>query len=272
MPTPSSSYETAFEGFERLTHTAAGFAHEVFKIGDGPAVIVIHEMPGLHPGVLAFARKIADVGLSAWCPSLFGTPGRPVSRSYIAGQLLRGLCVRREINAWAAGRSSPITEWLRDLARHAHQACGGRGVGAIGTCFTGGFALAMMTEPAVVAPVLSQPSLPLAAGPGSAARAACIDASPEEIAHARHRFETEGLSMIGLRFEGDPACPRERFDALSEALGPAFERWDIDPAEAAPGPMAHPHSVLTLNLRADGLTRAAEDRVIAFFREQTGAA
>jgi hypothetical protein len=49
-------------------------------------------------------------------------------------------------------------------------------------CFTGGFALAMMTEPAVVAPVLSQPSLPLAFDPGKARRAPTIDSSPEEIA------------------------------------------------------------------------------------------
>lgn len=262
---------STFAGFERTTHSAAGFEHEVFRIGAGPAVIVIHELPGLHPGVLEFARRIAGAGLSAWCPSLFGRAGRPVTRTYLAGEFIRRICVRGEIDAWASGRSSPVTAWLRDLARHAHRVCGGQGVGAVGMCFTGGFALAMMTEPSVVAPVLAQPSLPLASGPGGARRAARIDASPEEIAHARRRFDTEGLSMIGLRFEGDRACPRARFDALSEAFGPAFERWDIDPAEGAAGPMGHPHSVLTLNLRSDGLTKAAEERVIAFFRDRTGA-
>jgi dienelactone hydrolase len=136
-------------------------------------------------------------------------------------------------------------------------------------CFTGGFALAMMTEPAVVAPVLSQPSLPL--GSKNPRRAAGIGVSPAEIACARRRFEDEDLSMIGLRFHGDPFVPDARFETLKREFGDRFEAIELDPGDAAPGPLKHPHSVLTLNLREDGPTKAAEQRVIEFFKARTGA-
>ena len=261
------SYAQALSDFERFDFTEPPYTRPVFRKGAGPAVIVIHEMPGLHPVVLDFARAVAAAGMTVFCPSLFGEPGRPVSTGYMMTEGLKTMCVRREFNAWAADRSSPIADWLRALARHAHAECGGKGVGAVGMCFTGGFALAMMTEPAVTAPVLSQPSLPM----GKANKGA-IGVSPEEIACARRRFETEGLSMIGLRFKGDPLVPDERFDRYTAEFGEKFERWDIDPAEARPfPPLKHPHSVLTLGLKGEGATQKAKERVIQFFRERTGA-
>src|SRR5204863_6550210 len=132
-------------------------------------------------------------------------PGRPVSLSYALGTMLRTICIRREFNVWANGRSSPIVEWLRALARRAHAECGGKGVGAVGMCFTGGFALALMTEPSVVAPVLSQPSMPIATG--SAKRAAGFDATEAEVSCAKARMAAEDLSMIGLRFKSDKMVP-----------------------------------------------------------------
>ena len=178
------------------------------------------------------------------------------------------MCVRREFNVWAGGKSSPIVDWLRALARQAHAECGGNGVGAVGMCFTGGFALAMMTEPSVVAPVLSQPSMPatLFAGKDS------LDVSPYEMATARRRFDEEGLSCIGLRFKSDKLVPDERFALLRRELGDKFEAIELEDADSAPGPVAA-HSVLTLNLIDEdaSATRAAEARVIEFFRQRTGA-
>jgi hypothetical protein len=130
--------------------------------------------------------------------------------------MLSAICIHREFNVWLTVRSSPIVEWLRALARKAHAECGGRGVGAIGMCFTGGFALAMMTESSVVAPVLSQPLLPAAAM--SKRGAAGIDAAQEEVACARKRFEDENLSMIGLRFKSDRSVPDARFETLSPRI------------------------------------------------------
>lgn len=260
-PDPLAGY-TAFE----FTH--GSWTRPVFRKGSGPAVIVIHEMPGLHPLVVRFADRVAEAGMTVYYPSLFGSPGRPVSAGYALREMVGAICVRREFHVWSTDRSSPIVDWLRALARTAHAACGGRGVGAVGMCFTGGFALAMMTEPAVVAPVVSQPSLPLPAG--SKRRAAGIGVSVHEIACARRRFEAEDLSMIGLRFFGDDFVPDARFATYRHTFGDRFEAIEIDPKGAAPGPMK-PHSVLTIHLREDGPTKAAERRVIDFFRQRTGA-
>ena len=134
-------------------------------------------------------------------------------------------------------------------------------------CFTGGYALAMMTEPAVVAPVLSQPSMPAVT---NAASRAAFDCSAAEIACARRRFEDEDLSMIGLRFKSDVLVPDARFARYREEFGDRFEGYEFEDADAKPA-FIPPHSVLTLHLKEEGPTKAAEQRVIQFFRERTGA-
>lgn len=264
----------AFTRFD-FTDPAGRWTRPVYRRGSGPAVIVIHEMPGLHPLVLRFAARVAEAGMTVFCPHLFGDAGKDMPRLAAAGAMLRGMCIRREFAAWSTDRSSPIVDWLKALARQAHQECGGRGVGAVGMCFTGNFALAMMTEPSVVAPVLSQPSMPLALGPGAARRGAALGVSPAEIKCARQRMEDEDLTMLGLRFEGDTFVPPERFEALRAALGPRFEGVELDPKDAAASAqMAMAHSVLTFHLNdddPDGPTKQLEQRVIAFFKQRTAA-
>ena len=260
---------SALDGFTRFEFDDGRWTREVYRIGSGPAVIVIHEMPGLHPGVLAFARDVAAAGMTVFCPSLFGEPAKPVSMGYTIGEIAKTLCVRREFTAWATDRSSPIVDWLRALARQAHKECGGKGVGAVGMCFTGGFALAMMTEPSVVAPVMSQPSLPF----GKKGRGA-IGCSAAEISCARTRFETEDLSLLALRFKSDALVPHARFETLKREFGDHVETIELDDADAAKGVPMAPHSVLTLHLdRADplGPTMRTRDKVIAFFKARTAA-
>lgn len=257
--------EDVLAGFERFEFGDGRWSREVYKIGSGPAVIVIHEVPGLHPGVLAFARDLAEAGLTAYCPSLFGKPAKPVTRGYAIGVILKNICVRREFSVWKDGRSSPIVDWLRALARKAHEDCGGKGVGAVGMCFTGGFALAMMTEPAVVAPVLSQPSLPLKDKGG-------LDCSASELACAKRRFKDEDLSLLALRFSSDKLVPDARIERLKAEFGDKVEVVELADADAAPGMPMAPHSVLTLHLHRsipDSGTMKARDKVIAFFRERT---
>jgi dienelactone hydrolase len=260
----------ALADYAAFSFTDGPWTRTVYRRGHGPGVIIIHEMPGLHPLVVRFADRVAAAGMTVFLPSLFGTPGKEVSIGYAVGEILKGICIRREFTVWATDRSSPIVDWLRALARKAHAECGGRGVGAVGMCFTGGFALAMMTEPAVTAPVLSQPSLPLPLG--SKKRAAGIAVSEAEIACARRRFSEENLSMIGLRFRGDAVVPDARFETYKKTFGDKFEAIELDPKDAAPAPMA-PHSVLTIHLddRPGTPTKRAEERVIAFFKERTGA-
>ncbi len=263
-----ADYETALSQYGKFDFTSGRWTRRVYLRGAGPAVIVIHEIPGLHPLVIRFADRVAAAGMTVYLPILFGDPGRPVTNGYVMRSMLAAICIRREFNVWSLGKSSPIVEWLRALARKAHAECGGRGVGAVGMCFTGGFALAMMTEPVLVAPVLSQPSMPAAIG--SKKRAADIDATREEIECARRRFAGEGLSMIGLRFKSDKAVPDARFATYAREFGDKFEAIELEDTDARPSDRP-PHSVLTIHLREDGPTKAAEQRVIAFFKERTGA-
>ncbi len=262
------NHPEALAGYERHEFEDTCWIRPVYRKGEGPAVIIIHEMPNLHPLVARFADRVAAAGMTVYLPSLFGEDGRGPTPAYAVGQIFQAICIRREFNVWANGRSSPIVDWLRNLARHAHAECGGKGVGALGMCFTGGFALAMMTEPSVVAPVLSQPSLPF----GRKGRG-MIDASPAEIACAKQRMETEDLTLMGLRFKGDGLVPDERFQMLKTTFGDRFEAIELNPKDARPGTGMSPHSVLTIHLvdEPNSPTKKAEDRVIAFFKARVGA-
>jgi dienelactone hydrolase len=254
------------EGFEesRFTHERATRA--VFRCGTGPAVVVVHEIPGITPEVADFGRRVAASGLTAVLPVLFGTPGKPLSHGYLVEQLALA-CIRREFTTFAIGRSSPVTDWLRALCRRVHGECGGPGVGAIGMCLTGGFALAMMVDPAVTAPVLSQPSCPF---PITASHRSAIDVSPAELAVVKRRV-AEGVGVLGLRFTHDRACPPERFATLRRELGAGFEAIEIDSSPGNPhGIPSSAHSVLTVDLvdRAGHPTHAALERVLGRFRER----
>jgi dienelactone hydrolase len=255
----------AISGFTTAPHSHLGETREVYRRGHGPAVIVMSEIPGITPQVAAFATRVADAGFSVWMPQLFGTPLRPISAGYMA-QSLAKICIGREFSVLASNQSSPIVDWLRALAREAHEACGGPGVGAIGMCLTGNFGLAMMLDAPVIAPVLSQPSLP-AAIPG---KRNALHVSPAEIAAAHDKIDNQGARILGLRFNGDFMCPAGRFKALQQAFGAAFEGISLDPKHANPEGFGTPHSVLTTHLidEAGQPTRAALDRTLAFLREQ----
>lgn len=261
-------YEAALADYTKFDFTHEGRTYPVYRRGSGPAVIIMHEMPGLHPLVIQFADRVAAAGMTVFLPSLFGTPGKPASRGYALTTALGVLCIRREFYVWRGDRSSPVVDWLKALSRQAHAECGGKGVGAVGMCFTGGFALAMMTDPSVVAPVLSQPSLPMARGqPKPSAQ---IGLSPNEIACVKGRMADEDLSVIGLRFKSDVLVPDARFETYRREFGDRFEAIELEDEDAKPA-FIPPHSVLTLHLKEDGPTKAAEQRVIQFFRERTGA-
>jgi dienelactone hydrolase len=256
-------------GFQCSGLTLDGRRRAVYRRGQGRAVIVMSEVPGITPQVAGFAARVADAGFSVWMPQLFGTPMRPLTPASVASTLAR-VCISREFRLLAANRSSPIVDWLRALARHAHAECGGPGVGAIGMCLTGNFALAMMLDAPVIAPVLSQPSLP---GGLTHAQRSGLHASPEEIAAAHEKINRHGARILGLRFTGDPMCRKERFERLRQEFGDAFEGIEIDSKHARPGTGTPAHSVVTTHLidEAGQPTRAALDRVLGFFHEQLAA-
>jgi dienelactone hydrolase len=261
----ADDYAAALEGFEASEFAHEGTARPVYRAGSGPAVIVIHEMPGLHPGVVEFGRRVVAAGFSATLPSLFGTPGRPIGALYTAGSILQG-CVAREFTTWALDRTSPITTWLRALAAAEHDRCGGPGVGAVGMCFTGGFALGMMVDDRMLAPVLSQPSLPFGIGKR---RQAAVGVSDADLDVVKQR--PDGACVMGLRFSEDRFVPRERFRTLRDALGDRFIDVEIDSSKGNPHQIKRvAHSVLTRDLvpRDGHPTQDALQRVLAFFRDR----
>ena len=253
-------------GFTTVAFSHDGVSREVFRAGHGPAVIVMTEIPGITPQVARFAQWVADAGFSVFMPQLIGTPMKPITRSRALLEIAR-VCISREFRVLAANESSPIVDWLRALARDAHAQCGGPGVGAVGMCLTGNFALSMMLDAPVLAPVLSQPSLP---GGFTAKARAALHASPAAIAAAHEKIDQHGARILGLRFHGDPMCPPERFKRLREEFGDAFEGIEIDSKHANPDAMKPAHSVLTTHLidAAGEPTRAALDRTLAFLTEQ----
>jgi dienelactone hydrolase len=257
----------ALDDFISETFSFGGTERRVFRSGEGTAVIVMAEMPGITPAVAAFARRVRDRGHTVFLPHMFGEPGREPGAAAYATSLVPG-CVSKEFRAFAMRTTAPAIDWLRALARHAHEQCGGPGVGAVGMCFTGGFALAMSTEPEMLAPVLSQPSLPLPIG---SRRSRDLGLSDLDLLKVTERVREDDLCVLGLRFSGDRLVPAERFASLRRHLGDNFIGVDIDSSRGNPwGHRTAAHSVLTEDLidEPGQPTREALEQVLDFLDER----
>ena len=243
--------DSLLNSWSRSTFEAAGLNREVYRKGSGPVVIVVHEIPGITPAVLRFAEDVVAAGFTVAMPNLIGTPGRDVSGGYLASSMLK-VCISREFTNLATNRTSPVISWLRALARKLHGETGGKGVGAVGMCFSGGFALGMMVDDIMIAPVLSQPSLPFAIGKN---RAADLNLSPDDAAVVAQRA-ADGCQVLGLRFTGDKLVG-DRFSALRELIGDAFVAIEL------PSKDPKDHSVLTEQRDEESV-----QRVLSFFSEK----
>jgi dienelactone hydrolase len=255
--------EADLSGWSASPFTGGGYTHDVYRKGNGPGVVLIPELPGIHPGVLGLGNHLVDNGFTVAVPSLFGEPGKPTTAGYANATIARA-CVAKEFAAFATNKPRPVSLFLRALARDLNASTPGKGVGVIGQCFTGGFALAAAVDDSVLAPVLSQPSVPLPLG---LTRRRDTGLSEPEMATITDRCANEGLCAMGLRFSEDRMSPRQRFTALKERLGDAFEVIEIDSRpgnEGGFGKMAH--SVLTLEVReVDGQPAyEARKRVVEF--------
>ncbi len=246
-----SDHDDVLDGWERGDFSSAGISHDTYRRGSGPVVLVIHEIPGITPTVARFANEVVERGFTVVMPDLVGTPGKAPSKAYLAGSMAK-ICVAREFTTLALRRTSPVVAWLRALARSLHAQVGGPGVGAVGMCFSGGFALGMMVDDIMIAPVLSQPSLPFVVG---GARGADLNLSPDDEAAVISRA-ADGCQVLGLRFIGDKLVG-DRFATLREKLGDAFIAIEL------PSAAASDHSVLT-EQRDD----ASVDRVLDFLAEK----
>ena len=266
MTDRSMKVDDSLEDFARRDITLDGMTKRVYVAGSGPAVIVMTEMPGISPHVARFSRWVRDAGFAVYMPSLFGRDGA-VPGVEEGTAVFQAACVSAEFRALGGNQTSPVTTWLRSLARLALGECGGAGVGAIGMCFTGNFALTMMLEASMLAPVLSQPSLPLKDPAG-------LEIAPEDIKAIRDRLEREDLTVMAYRFAGDRFCRAERFAAYAAALGDRFigrvlpdSAANTDVAPFFARHVACPHSVVTAHLidEAGQPTIAARDEILSFF-------
>ncbi len=269
MPQRSMNEDDPLEDLDHRPIALDGVTKLVHVSGRGPAVIVMTEMPGISPHVARFARWVREAGFTVYMPSLFGRDGA-VPGVDEGTTIFRRACISAEFRAFGGNESSPMTKWLRVLARLAHQECGGPGVGAIGMCFTGNFALTMMLEASMLAPVLSQPSLPLDNPAG-------LEIAPDELSAVRERLDRENLSVLAFRFDGDPYCTAQRFAAYSEALGDRFISRVLPASAGNPDTppffakvVPAPHSVVTAHLvdEAGHPTIHARDEILAFFAKR----
>ena len=242
---------TELEGWQRGEFSAAGFTHTTYRKGTGPGVVVVHEIPGITPSVLRFAEEVVAAGFTVVMPLLVGEVGRDVSQGYLMGSMSK-ICVSREFTTMAMKKTSPVIAYLRALARQLHEDVGGPGVGAIGMCFSGGFALGMMLDDLMVAPVLSQPSLPFAMGRG---RSADLNLSPDDAVVIANRAAA-GCQVLGLRYTGDKLVG-DRFTSLRTLLGDAFLAVEF------PSTKKSDHSVLTEQRQEEGVAQ-----VLGFLREK----
>ncbi len=241
----------ALEDWSKGSFTAATLTRDTYRKGSGPVVIVVHEIPGITPAVERFANDVVNAGFTVVMPDLVGTPGKKVSGGYTISSMLK-VCISREFTNMALNKTSPIISWLRALSRSLHQEVGGKGVGAVGMCFSGGFALGMMVDDIMVAPVLSQPSMPFAIGKS---RAADLNLSPDDAAVIAERA-AQGCQVLGLRFDKDKLVG-DRFSSLRSLLGDAFIAVEI------PSRSPKDHSVLTEQRDEDSV-----QRVLQFFSEK----
>jgi len=181
-----STFEFASEGFPART---------VYKKGAGPAVVLLHELPGMIPECVDLGRRIAAAGFTVHMPLLFDQPDRSLSVGRTLG-LVAQICISQEFYCFAKYQSSPITQWLKALCRKAHADSGGPGVGVIGMCLTGGFVLSLMADASVMAPVASQPSLPIGITRG---HRAALGVSEDDLEAAKTRAESE-VPLLAIRF------------------------------------------------------------------------
>jgi dienelactone hydrolase len=264
---PDSAPVATLEGWRLTPFTGGGLTYDVYENGSGPGVVLIPEVPGMTPEVLGLAEHLVDSGFTVAVPSPFGIPGKPATVGYTLRTVSR-LCVSAEFRAFATDAHRPITDFFRAVAADLAGRTPASGVGVIGMCFSGGFALATAVDGSVLASVMSQPAVPFPLGK---ARSADPGLSQAELQTVIDRTANDGLCVMGLRFSEDASVPAARFAGLKARLGDAFEVIQLDSSPGnAGGFSTGAHSVLTGEVRENPANEAFETRarVVDFLRAQ----
>lgn len=246
--------------FSRSTFTHDDISHYVYSAGEGPPIIVIHELPGMTKDCVLFAERLIAQGFRVHLPLLFGRPGQNPAPI----RFLLKLCISKEFYLFKHNKTSPVVNWLRALVRQVESESQTAGVGMIGMCLTGGFAIPLLVEDAVKAPVLSQPSMPLGF---SMASKQALGVSPEDLEIAIKRVQA-GQQLLAFRFDKDPFCSAEKMEVYKETFGEAFEYHELPAAQQPPGMGCH--SVFTAHFvdKTGHPTKDALGRLIEFYKEK----
>lgn len=255
------------DGFSRRPRAGPGWGEILVSVNDGKPVILLHEIPSITPEVMYLARVIAASGFRVYLPSFMGRPGRNPGIWDQTGALWK-LCVNEAIGGLRRGEHTrPAAVGLRALAREISDDHGGAGVGIVGLCMTGGFALATATEPVIRASVACEPSLPISL-PLTAQDG--IDISPDDQKILAARMASGDLAAMLYRFQGDKISPCKRLGRCGELFGAGFASRCLPDAAADPARKGFPphHCVVTNHLvEAQGsLTLAARDEILAFLK------
>ncbi|MGH9799452.1 MAG: dienelactone hydrolase family protein [Blastocatellia bacterium] len=248
------------DGYQEFDFPIEDKPRRVFWRGEGPGVLILHELPGMSEACLELGRIIAKEGFRVYLPLMFGKPGE-----HNALLNLVRVCLQREFNLWSKNAPSRITTSLRELSRHIHSECGGKGIGAIGMCLTGNVVISLMVDEHLMAPILSQPSLPLTFF--NAEKKASLGVPAADIDAARNR----NIPVLGLKFELDPVCPKARFATLQQGLGENFDGFVIEAKDYEQHNIEpRAHAVLTDHFRnqAGHPTREALDKVLDLLKKQ----
>lgn len=242
------------EGFEKRSFSfrltdGEKFQHDIYEKGDGPVVVILHELPGICPDTLIFVDKMAAAGFRIVMPHLFG----PLGRFAIGRNVARLFCIRREINIFARNQTSPVVEWLKALCRDARDRQNVQGVGVIGMCLTGNFAISLMADNSVLASVASQPSLPLFSQKS-------LHMSQDDVAEISERLDETG-PMLAYKFAGDKLCTQAKFDAIDGAFNTDRERIKLTKIEG------NDHALLTAHFieGENSPTQHVLDEIVDYF-------
>jgi dienelactone hydrolase len=191
---------------------------------NGPGLLVLHELPGFTPQYVAFCNRLYLDGFSPIMPVLFGEPCQRYDLLGYPRSLLN-----RDFRLYASRQSHPITHWLRNLAEALPRVIpnlpGPETIGVIGMCLTGILPLALLDQPRIVAPVLSQPAIPIPwmwPWPCIPSGERELGLSDSELKHARTRLIKEDMDVLVFRFGEDCLSPQARYNRLQEELGNHF--------------------------------------------------
>lgn len=228
-----------------FTRVAEANPLEVHRIGSGPPLILLHEVPGTGPHFVELAKNLAAEGYTVYAPVFFGTFGHREGKTSLVKR-----CASRDWNCVGntLSRAAEDLEKTVDVVRALHKA---QDIGVIGMCLTGNLPLAVASEANIGAVVLAQPALPIASGP----LVRKIGLTEAQIAEAK----SGNVPMLTFGFTEDCIAPPERLQALKDVFG---EQLRVLPVEVEDEKDAFRfHAVLTDALHHPNAVAACKEMV-----------